>query len=315
MEETGLVKFDAAIYAIAKARSVDEVKDIRDKAEAARTYAKQAGISLQGQNMLAEIKIRAERKAGEILAAMPGKGKQGGDRKSTTTMGVDTLKELGITDNQSSRWQAEATVPDKEFEEHVKEITEAGKELTSASVQRLARKIAPKPETPPLPKGTYDVIYADPPWRYDFAASDSRKIENQYPTMDIEEIKQIEIPTGVNAVLYLWATVPKLCEALDILSSWGFLYRSSMVWDKEIIGMGYWFRNQHELLLLGTKGNVTVPKESDRVSSVYKERRGKHSAKPVIVRDWIKKWHPRACAIELFAREKHDGWESWGNEI
>ena len=142
MEQTGLVKFDAAIHAIAKAKSVDEVKDIRDKAEAARVYAKQAGISLKGQNMLAEIKIRAERKAGQILSTMPGKGSRGGDRKSTDTMSVETLGDLGISEKQSSRWQAEATVPDETFEAHVEKTNKAGKELTSAGVQALAKQNA-----------------------------------------------------------------------------------------------------------------------------------------------------------------------------
>jgi len=92
MEKTELVKFDAAISAIAKARSVDEVKDIRDKAEAVRKYAKQAGISLEGQNMLAEIKLRAERKAGALLAEMEGKGLHAGYRKSSCMMEVETLQ-------------------------------------------------------------------------------------------------------------------------------------------------------------------------------------------------------------------------------
>ena len=94
--------------------------------------------------------------------------------------------------------------------------------------------------------GKYQIIYADPPWRYDFSKSNSRKIENNYPTMELEEIKDFLIPADRNAVLYLWATAPKLKEALSVMESWGFTYKTHAIWDKEIIGMGYWFRGQHE---------------------------------------------------------------------
>jgi len=100
----------------------------------------------------------------------------------------------------------------------------------------------------------YDVIYADPPWKYGFSKSDSRKIENQYPTMTTEEICELSVPSKDNSVLYLWATAPKLLEAMKVIYNWGFEYKTCAVWDKEIVGMGYWFRGQHELLLVATKG-------------------------------------------------------------
>ena len=85
----------------------------------------------------------------------------------------------------------------------------------------------------------YDVIYADPAWRYDFSKSNSREIENQYPTMTIEEICALKVPAKENAVLYMWATAPKLLEAIKVLNAWGFEYKTQAVWDKEIIGMDY----------------------------------------------------------------------------
>ena len=167
-EVTGLVNFDAAILAIEKAKSVDEVKEIRDKAEACRKYAKQAGASLEGQNMLAEIKIRAERKAGQLLGEME-KHKGGRPKKTPDMMsGVypPKLEDIGITEKQSERWQLEAELPEEDFERHIETTIEAGKELTSASVQREAKKRRPRPETPPLPEGKFNVIYADPPFLF-----------------------------------------------------------------------------------------------------------------------------------------------------
>jgi N6-adenosine-specific RNA methylase IME4 len=159
------------------------------------------------------------------------------------------------------------------------------------------------------------VILADPPWRYDFEASGSREIENQYPTMELDEIKKMNIETEDDAVLFLWATAPKLIEALEVMKAWGFTYKTHLIWDKEIIGMGYWFRGQHELLLVGTKGNFSPPDETMRVSSVIRSRRREHSRKPDVIRTLISKWYPNSTKIEIFARQHFEGWDVYGNEV
>ena len=133
--------------------------------------------------------------------------------------------------------------------------------------------------------------------------------------MPLEKIKEIKIPIAENAVLYLWATAPKLLEALAVMKSWGFKYRTQMIWDKEIIGCGWWFRGQHEILLVGVKGKFSPPAPSMRVSSVLRKRRTRHSEKPRIIRGRIKRWFPNVNRIELFAREKVRGWDAWGNEV
>lgn len=165
------------------------------------------------------------------------------------------------------------------------------------------------------PDKVYPVLYADPPWRYDFSKSASRKIENQYPTMSIEDIALLPVPAAANAVLFLWATAPKLQEALQVMAAWRFTYKSNAIWDKEIIGMGYWFRGQHELLLVGTKGKFSPPQPSSRHSSIFHARRTRHSAKPEVVRQHIEIMFPLLPKVELFAREPHIGWDVWGNEI
>lgn len=161
----------------------------------------------------------------------------------------------------------------------------------------------------------FDVILADPPWRYSFSKSSTRKIENHYPTMTLEEIMNLKVPAADNSVLFLWATAPKLLEALDVMKAWGFTYKTQAVWDKQKIGMGYWFRGQHEILLVGTKGKFSPPAPSDRIPSVLKFPRGVHSSKPVLLQQWIEVAFPRHTKLEMFAREKRDGWAAWGNEV
>jgi len=171
----------------------------------------------------------------------------------------------------------------------------------------------------------YQIIYADPPWKYDFSKDNSDNIENHYPTMELEEICALKIPIEDNAVLFLWATAPKLLEALEVMKSWNFQYKTQMIWDKDWIGMGYWFRGQHELLLVGTRGNFSPPPKELLCSSVWREKRTEHSKKPRGIRDLISKWYPDKVKVEIFARKDDqidlwgkntfDGWDVWGNEV
>lgn len=175
----------------------------------------------------------------------------------------------------------------------------------------------PKKETPQLPDGKYQVIYADPPWRYDFSLSDSRMIENQYPTMEVEEICSLSVDTiaADDCVLLMWATNPKLREAFQVLDAWGFEYKTNMVWIKDKIGMGYYARQQHELLLIATRGNLPVPEPANRPSSIISGDRVEHSKKPEDTYSIIEKMYPERNKIELFARSKRVGWDVWGNEF
>ena len=161
----------------------------------------------------------------------------------------------------------------------------------------------------------FDVIYADPPWRYSFSKSKSREIENHYPTMTQKELCALNVPSAENSVLYLWTTASKLLEGLEVMKAWGFMYKSQAVWDKKKIGMGYWFRGQHEILLVGTKGKFSPPEQKTRTSSVFEFPRSKHSKKPDEIRDLIKEWFPDASRLEMFCRHPSDGWHVWGNEI
>jgi len=192
----------------------------------------------------------------------------------------------------------------------VEELGAAKKRLESAERNlRLKTQLLP-----PIPEG--DIYYADPPWQYDFSETITREIENQYPTMELGEIKKLAIPSPQDSALFLWATAPKLIEALEVMKAWGFTYKTNMIWDKEKFGMGYWFRGQHELLLVGTKGNMSPPDSNNRISSVFKEKRGEHSAKPLSIHDIIEAMLPNLTYVELFARKPYnEKWLCWGNEI
>lgn len=162
----------------------------------------------------------------------------------------------------------------------------------------------------------YPVIYADPPWRYEHAESESRAIENQYPTMTLDDIKGLPLDDicTEDCVLFMWATSPKLAEAMEVLEAWGFGYRTCAVWDKQKIGMGYYFRQQHELLLVAVRGAPPTPLPANRPSSVLSFPRGAHSAKPVEVYELIEAMYGDLPKLEMFCRSPREGWGVWGNQ-
>jgi N6-adenosine-specific RNA methylase IME4 len=181
-------------------------------------------------------------------------------------------------------------------------------------------------QTPALPAGTYSLILADPPWQYDFAPTETAAIENHYPTLPVEDICALVDAAGSpvqerfagDAVLLLWATAPKLAEAMSVMAAWGFEYKTHAAWDKVRTGMGYWFLNRHELLLVGTRGNASPPLPEFRRPSVFAEERREHSRKPDAVYEWIEAAWPVSTAhpyhLELFARATRPGWVAWGND-
>ena len=161
----------------------------------------------------------------------------------------------------------------------------------------------------------FGVILADPPWTYrDFGHS--RRIDKQYSVMSTADIRKLNVPRLClpDCVLFLWSTVPHLPDSLEVLSAWGFTYRSGAVWDKQLIGMGHYFRVQHELLHIGVRGKPPAPAVHD-ISSVISARRGAHSVKPDKVYVAIERMYPDLPKLELFARKRRSGWVSWGNQL
>lgn len=145
-----------------------------------------------------------------------------------------------------------------------------------------------------------------------------RVADNHYPTMSFDEIKALiipVIPVAPDCVLFLWATVPMLPQALDLMAAWDFAYKSHCIWAKDRIGTGYWFRNKHELLLIGTRGNIPAPAMGTQWPSLIEAPVGKHSAKPECFLDMIDAYFPTLPKIELFRRgPARFGWDAWGNE-
>jgi N6-adenosine-specific RNA methylase IME4 len=172
--------------------------------------------------------------------------------------------------------------------------------------------------SPPMPDGFYDVIYIDPPWSLEDKGSrisPDNAATFKYPTMSIEEICTKQPPIDVDAVMFLWVPATMIREALQLIDAWGFIYKTNGVWDKGVIGMGHYFRTQHEHLFLGTKGSIGTS-NAKNISSVFKFPRREHSRKPDELYEIIERMYPKRRYLECYARDAptREGWTAWGNQ-
>ncbi len=171
----------------------------------------------------------------------------------------------------------------------------------------------------------YDIIYADPPWQYKVYSKKGtgRSAESHYPTMSLEDIENLPVSsiTSDNAVLFLWITFPNLQDGFEVIRRWGFTYKTvAFNWVKlnkksETLfwGMGFWTRANSEICLLATKG---APRRlSASVHQVIISHIEEHSKKPDETRNRIVQLLGDLPRIELFARQKAEGWDCWGNEV
>ena len=168
----------------------------------------------------------------------------------------------------------------------------------------------------------FDVIVADPPWRSDFGATNSRSAERHYATMDLFAIKTFAPmyrPSArvqaEDALLFLWCPMSMLEAGLSVLRAWDFSYRTGMVWCKPGMGVGQWVRSQHELVLIGRRGRFPAPRKGTQPRSVLHAPRRRHSEKPEELQDAIERTYPGLRYLELFARRERPGWTCWGDQV
>ena len=320
---TSIEKLNVARQLLSEAKNLDDILHIRDIAEAARVYAQAAKLGLENQNEAAEVKIRAERKAGEMLAQIEKQPGARNDIEPRNTMLQGVMKNADIDRMQSSRWQAIASLPEEVFEEHIAETKAEGKELTTAGVIKEAKKIEREEliskqrediinNNFESPSKLYDVIVIDPPWDYGTQYDpEGRRAANPYPEMTLEEIGNIELPSSDDCVLWLWTTHKYMRHAFDIIDQWGFRDVAIVTWVKNRIGLGSWLRSQSEFCIMCVKGKpkVNLTNQSTVIHGELRE----HSRKP----DEFYKMVDELCngyKIDWFSREFRDGWAQFGND-
>jgi N6-adenosine-specific RNA methylase IME4 len=346
---TELIRYDAARRALAEAQRVDEVKAIRDKAVAVQAYARQAKDTTLIEHAT-DIRLRAERRAGELLAEMAKRkerhaGKAPKGSRVATPMPQPKLSDLGVSKTQSSRWQALASIPQEKFESVVADARskvdravrnavraveiEQERETYRARIETGAT--AEDLEALAASGKKFGVICPDPPWSFEVYSGKGkqRSAERHCDTWTLESIKAL--PVGALAAddcaLLLWGVWPNLDVALEVIEAWGFKYQTAgLLWvktneDAESValdgtglhwGMGYHTRANTEPCLLATRGSPR--RLSADIHQVIVAPVGEHSAKPDEAYRRMERLYagPR---LELFGRKRRDGWTVWGNEV
>lgn len=276
---------------------------------------------------IAEAVLDAEVRIGELMREVP---KAQGTRtdielcnNADKKFKAEVIKESGFTPMQVSRFETLAAHPEvveqvkaeaRESEEVVTRSAVLGrikneqrKEMIQRQVEEIEKGNIEKPD------GLFDVIAIDPPWNYGTSFdADGRRVANPYPEMTQEQLKAIEIPAKENCVMFLWTTQKFIWDAKELLDTWGFTYRSMIVWDKEKIGMGDLIRMQCEFCLVGIKGSP-VFKDNHSVRDIIREPRREHSRKP----EEFYRIVDSLCAgrkLDFFSREERTGWFSYGND-
>jgi N6-adenosine-specific RNA methylase IME4 len=185
---------------------------------------------------------------------------------------------------------------------------------------RLEEGGAGRPIVEPV-TGTFRVIAADPPWRYDNRATRAAA-EDHYPTLSIEQLKGLDVDgrsveecAADGCHLYLWTTNSFLREAFGILDAWGFAYKTCLTWVKPQLGIGNYFRSMTEHVLFGVRGNLR--RLDGNQPNWFQAARGQHSRKPDCFYELVERVSPGPY-LELFGRldmlGPREGWTVWGNE-
>lgn len=174
--------------------------------------------------------------------------------------------------------------------------------------------------------GQFATILADPPWQFmnrTGKMAPEHKRLSRYPTMELEEIVELPVPSlaAARSHLYLWVPNALLAEGLQVMKRWGFTYKTNVVWYKvrkdggpDGRGVGFYFRNVTELILFGVRGSMRTLAPGRRQVNLLSTRKREHSRKPDEVYQLIEQCSPGPY-LELFARHVQPGWKQWGNEI
>lgn len=176
-------------------------------------------------------------------------------------------------------------------------------------------------------KQRYQLIYADPAWKYGcwYQSEDvKRNAADHYDVMETKDMKLIPVNeiSDKDSVLLMWATYPCLKDAFDLMEVWGYEYKTvAFTWVKRnkkgigwFLGLGNYTRANAEICLLGTKGKG-LPRMSHSVRQILDDRIRKHSQKPDATYARIEELFGEVSKVELFARERREGWDSWGNQL
>lgn len=305
-----LLRYNAALAAINEATRVDEVKEIRDKAEAVKAYA----LQIRNVPMLttaAEVIFRAQVRAGELLIKMA-QTKERGKGRAKKESPAATLSDLKISKSQSSRWQSLASLPKKQQED--RRLHFVGRIVSAADgtgkMQRMEMKRQDEERVKKLKpiEGRFKTLIVDPPWDYEWLSVAGRA-KPGYATMSHDELMRLNVQQWADTEchLYLWVTNNFMTRGVELMQQWGFDHKTVLTWvkltktGKPWFGLGSYFRNSTEHVLFGVKGDLRTRPAAAKIPTHFTGKIGAHSEKPNEFYDIVRK-SSYLPAGELFQR-------------
>ncbi len=319
-----LTRFDNIKNEISFAKDITTLSAMGNELEAIRIWAKQTKQSLEVQNKIAEYRLRVERKKGYWLKENV---KVGTNQFRESTASTPTLKDVGISRDESSKAQMIANLSEEQFEDYIevakKSNEDKQEEITLAGAVRIAKKIFREEkiekqkdglkDLKPIFDGLFEVIVIDPPWNYGSIYDPiGMRGTAPYPEMSQEELLKLKLPSADNCVLWLWVTNAFMKDAYELAEKWGFESKTILTWNKVNMGVGHWLRNVTEHCLLCIKGKPVW--DNKIYTTLLTEKRTEHSKKPESFFEMVEKiCHGRK--LEYFSRKKRDGWIVYGDEV
>lgn len=301
---------------LAIAETFEDIKIVESKAAAIAEFARRNKVGFDEQNEWGKFRVQIEaKKGGWLEEVFPA----GGDRKSKLPQ--TTLIKHNISKEESV--DARLVANEKELAAEVmEEIENDGKIITPSLVatkikqRKREENLAVQKEDIQngigLVDGLFEIIVVDPPWSYGREYNpDSSRVANPYPELSQQQLLKIELPSANDAVLFLWTTHAFIFNAKELLDNWGFEYKATIVWDKQKMGMGLWFRMQCEFCLVGIKGKPLWNNTTWR--DIISEPRREHSRKPDIFYKMVDEITV-GRKLDYFSRDKKTGWEVFGND-
>lgn len=295
---------------------------IRDTAAAIASLLKMREGGQESAIQAKAIVAKCEKRSGELIREGQSRGEiETGGRPTKHSGDVRvSLADLGVTYNESSRFQTLADLTEEEIDAKAEECIQAGTDLTQQALIRTAKEKSndgKKSKKPPAPKGLYDVIVIDPPWpmeKIEREVRPNQSSEIDYPVMTEDELAALILPAAGNCHLWIWTTHKFMPMALRLAPQWGFRYVCCFVWHKpggfQPIGLPQY---NCEFALYCRAG---VPEFCDlkNFKLCFSAPRGAHSEKPEEFYDLIRRV-TSGRRIDMFNRREIEGFDRWGNEV
>ncbi len=299
------------------------------RADSIRVLARKADASADVQNEAAEVALRARRKAGQLLAAVPRERgfAHSSQAETNATPYQQILRKAQVPRPTASRFEQLARIPDEQFEQHLtgrsaddittaaalRKAKEADREQLRDDNQQLVDGTVPLSHEPGM---RYPVVVIDPPWDWgdEGDADQLGRARPVYKTMSHHDLTIFPVGAQAqdNAHLYLWITNRSLPKGFGLLEAWGFRYVTMLTWCKPHYGMGNYFRGQTEHVLFGVRGSLPLLRD-DYGTWFSGSRPGRHSTKPDEFYQLVEECSPGPW-FEIFSRSQRPGWVAWGAE-